>query len=314
MIQATEKRQLVCVINPAAGKGRYLETAREEAKAHRADRLHLTEGVGECIDFIERTCLSDPHTHFVVYGGDGTAGEAATGIMRAGAGETARLTVIPAGSGNDFIRGIREIPLPAGQDVLPLDLIWVNDRYVLNVLNMGFDCDVVDASEDMRRRHRVPGGLSYILGVGEMLLQKKTFHGRIVLRDVVQRDGSRLPEEHLEGDFLLVAVGNLPFYGGGFKAVPTATPTDGLADVILIKDVTRAQFLSLVGGYKKGAHIDPETLTPYPKFEKYLEYRRCRSVALTGPSRICLDGEIVPARGVRAEMIPAAIRYAPKAW
>ncbi len=314
MTVTAEKRRVVSVINPAAGRGKYLPKAREEAEFHKVDALHLTEGVGECTDYIEKTCLTDPHTHFVVYGGDGTAGEAATGIMRAGAGETARLTVIPAGSGNDFIRGMKQIPLPAGQDSLPLDLIWVNDRYVLNVLNMGFDCDVVEASESMRRSTHIPGGLSYALGVAEVLMKKAVFSATVRLTDVWQPDGSLLPEETFEGDFLLTAIGNMPFYGGGFKALPAALPTDGFSDVVLVKDVTRLQFVSLVGGYKSGSYINPDTLQPLPKFEKFLHYRRCRAISLSGVSRICLDGEIIPASGLRAQVIPAAIRYVPNLW
>ncbi len=311
MSNTTSRRRLVFVINPAAGKGKHLETARTMARENRADAVHLTEGIGACTEFVASACLLDPGTHFVVCGGDGTAGEAATGIMRAGAGQSARLTVIPAGSGNDFHRGIAAVPLPEGEDSIPLDLMLVNGRYVLNMLNVGFDCSVVTASEAMRRGGKIPGSLSYLAGVASVLKRKESFHTKICLTDVTVPGQAGSADEVLEGDFLLTAIGNLPFCGGGFKGVPAASPTDGMIDVLIARDMTRRQFLSLIGGYRSGRHINPETLTPYPQYARYIEYRRCRTVAFSGVREICLDGEVIPATGVRAESVPGAIRYVP---
>ncbi len=306
-----QKRRLIYVLNPAAGQGRYLPDARRHAEEHRADQVHLTEAVGDCIDFIAEACIRDPHTHFVVYGGDGTAGEAVNGIMRAGAGELARFTMMSAGSGNDFIRGASELPFPEGADAIPLDLVMVNGRYAINIANVGFDCAVVAASEALRRRRFMNNSLSYICGVVSEISKKETFHADVKLSGVVESDDSVPKDETISGDHLLCAIGNLPYYGGGFKALPAASPLDGMLDVLLVKDVTRAQFISLVGGFRSGKHVNPETWKAYPKFAPYLEYRRCRAISFNGIQKLCLDGEIIPATGVRAEAAPAAIRYIP---
>ncbi len=311
MSNSASKRRLVYVVNPAAGKGKFLDTARSMARDAHADTLHLTEGVGDCTEFISAACLLDPETHFVVCGGDGTAGEAATGIMRAGAGQSARLTVIPAGSGNDFHRGIAAVSIPEGEDSIPLDLMLVNGRYVLNMLNVGFDCAVVSASESLRRGSNLPGSLTYLAGVASVLKRKESFHTAIHLTDVMTPGEDGFTNEVLEGDFLLTAIGNMPFCGGGFKGVPAASPTDGMIDILIARDMTRRQFLSLVGGYRSGRHVNPETLKPYPQYARYIEYRRCRAVTFNGVRELCLDGEIISATGVRAEAVPAAIRYIP---
>ena len=300
--------RLVYVLNPAAGKGKYLPDARRAAEEARADAVHITEGRGECIDFIAESCLRDPHTHFVVYGGDGTAGEAATGIMRAGAGSQAILSIRPCGSGNDFARGIKEFPPAEGEDSRLLDLIAVNGRYVINIMNTGFDCDVVESSERLRRQRQIPNGLSYIVGVGTTLSQKKVFSGSLKLYGVIDPASSDVHDEEIESEFLLVAAANMPYYGGGFKAAPAADPSDGLMDVMFIRDVTRMQFLSLVGGYRKGTYINTETLNPYPKYRGIIEYRKCRTLRLEGASRVCLDGEIIPTAGIHADIVPKAIR------
>ena len=307
----TARRRLVFVINPVAGKGKLLESARSMARERGADTVHLTEGVGECTEYVTSACLLDPQTHFVVCGGDGTAGEAATGIMRAGAGGSARITVVPAGSGNDFHRGIASVPVPEGRDSIPLDLLLVNGRYVLNMLNVGFDCAVVSATETMRRAGKIPGSLTYLAGVASVLKRKESFRTEIRLTDVVTPGREGYADEALEGEFLLTAIGNMPFCGGGFQALPAASPTDGMIDILIARDMTRMQFLSLVGGYRSGRHVDPETLVPYPQYAPYIEYRRCRAVTFSGVREICLDGEVVPATGVRAEAVPAALSYVP---
>ncbi len=302
---------LVYVVNPAAGRGKCVPAAKASAEANHADILHMTEGAGECREFIASTLAREPYTHFVVYGGDGTANEAVTGIMQAGAGESARLTVIPAGSGNDFHRGIAGVPLPDGQDFLPLDLLRINDRYALNVANAGFDCAVVAASEALRRKRLMSNSLSYICGVVSTLVKKEAFHADFHVSGVIDAGSTEVREETISGDFLLCAIGNLPFYGGGFKAVAAASPTDGKMDVILARNMSRRRFISLVGDYRKGTHIDAETLTPRSKFAPYIEYRRCDSITFSGIREICLDGEIIPAEQIRAEIVPAAIRYVP---
>ena len=192
---AESTRRLIYVLNPAAGNGKYLPDARRAASDAHADTVHVTEHAGECSEYIARECLRDPNTHFVVYGGDGTIGEAANGIMMAGAGRHAFLSAVPCGSGNDFIRGIRSCRTDDGVDYMTLDLIRVNGRYVINMLNIGFDCSVVVASEQIRRKRSMPNSLSYILGIGSALMHKTGFFANVRLSDVCSSDGAPLHDE-----------------------------------------------------------------------------------------------------------------------
>lgn len=309
----SSSRRLVYILNPAAGKGKYLPQARKDAIAAGADCIHVTERPGDCPEFIAQTCLRDPDTHFVVYGGDGTISEAASGILLAGAGERARMSAVACGSGNDFLRGITAFAKahPSEEESIPVDLIQGNGRYAINILNIGFDCQVVHETERIRRNRSVSNSFSYILGVGSVLMHKTSFATKIRFFDVQTPGSGLLTDETDEDEYLLTAIGNLPYYGGGFCALPAANPTDGFMDVLTVRNISTAKFLSMVGAYRKGKHVNAETCVPYPQFREIVRYRRCRRIEVEHAGAVCLDGEVHEAISVRAEVIPHAIRYIP---
>ena len=69
--------------------------------------------------------------------------------------------IIPAGTGNDFIKsaGIPNDPEKALNLILegkaaPIDTGTVNDRLFLNVCGTGFDVTVLDYAESEKEKHR----------------------------------------------------------------------------------------------------------------------------------------------------------------
>ena len=290
-------RRLVYVLNPAAGKGKYLPDARRAAEEARADIVHLTERQGECIDFIANTCLTDPDTHFVVYGGDGTVAEAANGIIRAGAGNTALLSIIPAGTGNDFVRSF-----PEKDKIYTVDALKYGDRYAANIINFGFDSRVV--AKTALYKKAFPGSAAYLAGVAD------TFFRKIGERWQLELEDENGQVETFDEEFTLALAANCQYYGGGFRAAPLADPSDGLLDFMAVTKVTRPQFLRLIGEYKKGTHLDPVTERPYPKFEKIVTYRRCKRIRISGIHDRCADGEIEPATEIEVSVVPGVLRIA----
>ncbi len=298
-------RRLIHVLNPVAGGAKYLKDAVTEAREVGAAETHLTEKPGDCARFIAEACLKDPHTHFVVFGGDGTAGEAAQGILTAGAGEDAVLTVVPAGSGNDFVHGFSEtVSLPKGEDSVAVDVLNVNGKTVLNMLNIGWDCEIAARSEPLRRKKFVTNGLSYILA----LLAELPHRDPLAMTIRLMTDAG---EELIEGEFLLTAFGCFPYCGGGFKALAAADPTDGLMDVAVVRNIPN-KLLPKILDYKSGVYLNRETLEVYPPLNDYITYRRARAAVVTGFRRCCMDGEIAEAAGARVTVLPKAIRIAPR--
>lgn len=284
----------ITIYNPAAGSGK-----KKSEKPNPSGISHVTTHINDASEYIKKCCLEDPDTCFTVYGGDGTVCEAVNGIMQAGKGDSAILSVVPAGSGNDFVRNF-----PSGSPKeYPLDLIDLGDLFGVNVVNIGFDCEVVAKSESLRSNGLITGGFSYIVGVAAVLAGKFGLH---LEGEMTLENGEAEP---FSGEYLLCAIGNGAYYGGGFKAVPAAKTDDGLLDVLLVRRVSRAKFLSLVGRYRAGKHIDTNTLEPIPDAKDCLIYRRCKSIRVSGMERLCVDGEVIERKEITASVAPKAIRF-----
>lgn len=314
IIEKASERRIVHIINPTSGSGKKLKKTKDRI-LRLGEEIYLTKCEGDCGDFIAELLTKDPYAHVVAYGGDGTMGEAAGGIMAAGAGKTALFTGVPSGSGNDFLHYMYTEKNVFGKKY-PVDLILANGKYGINVVNMGFDCDVVSEAEKIRKVPGLGGGFSYIAGVAVTFVKKDSFCSSINFEGCISPDSLEVFDDSIRDEFLLVALANGKYYGGGFNAAPLADCADGYIDVIAVKNVSRPVFISLIADYKKGCHLDLERGCVKDKFKSFVYYRRCKKVSFDGIERICYDGEIVPAESITAQIVPNAIVYTPpkKAW
>ena len=283
------------IFNPASGVKHSPELLQKGAAS--GEESYVTTGIGDAERFIFETCKERPETHFVVYGGDGTINEAVNGILRAGAGDKALLSVVPTGTGNDFVRSF-----PEKNRIYTIDALKYGDRYAVNIVNFGFDSRVVVKTAAYKKMF--PGSAAYLVGVADTFFHKIGEQWYLEIEDA---DGKI---EVYDETFTLALAANCRYYGGGFHAAPLADPSDGLIDFLAVRKVSRGAFVKLIGDYKKGAHINPDTEQPYAKFDKYLLYRRCKRIKLQRIKLLCADGEIEEKESVEITVIPQAIRYA----
>ena len=122
-------------------------------------------------------------------------------------------------------------------DTATLNLIKVNDSYCVNMVNIGFDCEVVRESDNLKRYKFIPPGSTYLLGVAIVFFRRLGKPMKITFDD----------GEVIERDLTLTAIGNGKFCGDGFKALPLAQTQDGLIDICIIEKVSKSTFISLVG-------------------------------------------------------------------
>ena len=294
------------VINPAAGGGKFFESLsekiREACHARGADfDIYATKKQGDATDFVREVCQSaqnsDEQISFYSCGGDGTNYEVISGAVGS---DNARVGFIPSGTGNDFIRcfegkeSFSDIGAQLDGGSERIDLLRCNDRYVMNMLNTGFDCEVARKASSLKRYPLISSSMAYIMGVVVELVKKPTTGFKIIA------DGKEMGEH---SPLLLATFSNGRFCGGGFKSSPLARLRSGEIDVCLIKNISRAKFVSIVGQYRSGEYLFNK------KLEGLIEYFRAKSVEVDfGRERnICIDGEIFTTSKFKLDILPKAL-------
>lgn len=191
----------------------------------------------------------------VVLGGDGSAHQ---GVQFC-AGTDVALGVLPAGTGNDFVRALEQpMDTLAATDAMvaaladgrrrTLDLGRVGDaEWFATVLCAGFDSAVNERVNRMRWPH---GRRRYDLAIVAELAALRP--GPLVVQ---------AGDERLELDATMVSVGNTCFYGGGIPVCPGADPTDGQFDLTVVGRVGRLDLLRMLPTLRTGGHTGHPAVT-----------------------------------------------------
>lgn len=297
------------ILNPAAGKGRAAQITNMiysvAAKLEVSVEIYITNSPGDGEVYSRRITENGEPCRLYACGGDGTLNEVLNGSVGR---PNVEIGCIPMGTGNDFIKnfsgdGVGDFLDVEGQilgeSVLCDAVTYERDsgvRYFANMLNIGFDCHVVDRTVSIKKKPLINGKLAYGLGVFIELIKKRGAHLSITV------DGHIIPA----GNILLTAVGNGAYYGGGIKAAPMAKPDDGLIDVSVVKDLSRSRFTSLFPVYRRGDHIYS------PKAADLVKYNQCLEVEIRsedGTVLIAVDGELQEAKWLRISAKQGAFRF-----
>ena len=274
----------VFIINPNAGKydsrQRIYDMADALREKHGLDvQCILTKKQGHATELARRLCDSGEELRFYACGGDGTVNEVANGVIGY---DNAAMTVIPVGTGNDFLKNFGgTAPLFADAENLwdgpqfPMDAIDVNGRIALTIACSGIDARVAADVHKYSESPLLDGKTSYIASLAVNFLFKGiASHWTVTLDDEV-----------IEDDFSLVSVCNGRYYGGGFMPVAEARMDDGVLNTLVVKKVSRVTFAKFVGPYSKGG------------YSKFPEYAHCSTpqvirIHSEKPDIVtCLDGE-----------------------
>ena len=298
----------IFIVNPVAGQGAAQKQLICELERRTLD-FYLTKSSADCENYIKGICEANlsENIRFYACGGDGTLNDVVNGIFGF---ENVEAACIPLGSGNDFIRNF-DIPAGSFRDIdkqlsgnaVTVDLIKYTEksinpeiRYATNMFNIGFDCNVVAKTAEVKKYPLVSGSLAYFISILIMLIKKEGADLKINFDDGTGH----------EGPVLLTAIGNGAFCGGGIKGVSLAFPDDGLLDVCVIKNVPRRVFVALFSKYANGTYLEDK------RAKDVFIYRQCRKITVKGNKgfwRLCVDGEIKDAVEIEFEIVPHAMRF-----
>ena len=294
----------IFVINPAAGKANSYENIRNvlETMENKVDyEIYRTQAPGDATAYIREYCRTHgERVRFYACGGDGTLNEVVNGVVGF---PHASMGCYPCGSGNDFVKyyGGKEVFFNIEELVNAkeeyIDLMRVGDRYAINATHFGLDSCVAQVMMKVRRKKLIGGRNAYTTGVVVGLFKGMKNACKVTV------DGELL---NPKGKILLCTVANGQYVGGSYRCAPRSLDNDGMLEVCLVHPVSHFTFAKLVKIYVKGGHLDD------PRFEKYLEYRRGKSIRVEAPEGFvyAFDGELIPDTDFTVEVVPSAIRFA----
>lgn len=290
------------VLNPKAGGGKTLAVLPRVHDTLRAlDRpyhIHVTERAGDGRVAAARLA-SEGAALILSVGGDGTIHEVVNGLCESGA--KVPLGIVPAGSGSDFARTVgasekieeavraacdgRSRPIDVGRATFADG----SARFFVNVAGLGFDALV---AERAHRTKFLPGAnLPYLVAA---LWTLATYRN---IKVAIDADG-----ELISTHAVFAQVANAKYMGGGYQIAPMADLEDGLLDLALVGDLSKAALLRTLPKVYGGGHVN------HPRFT-HLRARRIR-VETIQPALVQLDGEVCGQSPVTFDVIPGALLLA----
>ncbi len=159
-----------------------------------------------------------------VVGGDGTINE----VIEAIANSTAKIAIIPAGSGNGLARTLK-IPLKTSSAIeiinnlappKTIDTVKINEKRFVNVAGMGFDAYIGFLFDNAKKR----GFFSYLKLVVKEFRKYKPVKYHLKIDET----------EYIKEAFL-ISFANSTQFGNNVHIAPEAKIDDGIIDVIILK-------------------------------------------------------------------------------
>ena len=292
------------IINPKAGKydvSKKIIAEIKEAFSNKRDiyNIYITKGKGDATKFTKTVCEKEEGSlRFYSCGGDGTLNEVINGLIGY---DNASVSVIPYGTGNDFVNNFSsfinfyDIENQISFNEEEIDILKVNDKYSVNLCNIGFDAKVASNINKFKKLPYINGQTAYTLSVFYTLLHKMHSKMEVLIDD----------KYSIKDNFLLCVIANGMTYGGGYKGAPLAKINDGLMDVCIFRKVSRFKLLKLINVYKKGEHLESNEL------KKYFIYKKCKSIHIKSEDNftVCIDGEIYSEKNININIEKNSVKF-----
>lgn len=287
-------------INPTAGRGRAGRRLSRILEIFDQAGLEIELHVSRAIGDLEKQVLEKVNagtSKIIVAGGDGSVHEAVNGIMRAD--RSARLGVIPSGTGNDFAKASaisldweHAARILAERTAIEttarrIDIGRMNDRYFANGAGVGFDAKVTRVAR------------SYDWPIGDLVYLFAIF--RCMVDGIPSPDVTITADDlNWSGPVTLVNVSNGPWVGGMFYIAPMADNSDGQLELLIVEPVSRLRLSALIPKLMQGTHINEPDI-------RHASVQRLQ-IEAAAPIPSHLDGEVGEvATHFDIEILPGAL-------
>lgn len=266
----------IFVINPKAGNGKSIETfqnilsfARNENKDEVDNFIWFyTDKNGEVKDAISHYSKQYPDATIYTVGGDGTLNEVINSVD-----STAKIGIIPAGSGNDFYRVSKNIN---GDKKINLGV--VNGHKFINIASLGFDARVANKANNLKNKNK-----------------KILVYPRAILNTLKDNKPIEYNLNGVENKSTVFVVGNGKYYGNGVPINPIYDLSSNYLNIISAPAFNRRQIMKFLLKVLKEKHIDDPMICHY--FIKELDI-------ISNEELLCnVDGEIITSKEFNFKII-----------
>ncbi|MGL5379228.1 YegS/Rv2252/BmrU family lipid kinase [Clostridium sp.] len=259
-------------------------------------RLYRSETQGAIEKYIIDHITNSNTDMIIVSGGDGTINECINGMAKKGL--DIPIGILPLGTANDFAHtaGITmttrgALDIIAQQNIEYVDIGRVNEKYFINVCNMGLFSGVSHII-DLELKKNFGKLAYYIKGIEEL-------HNYQAM-DLIITDG----ETRIEGKYVLVLIFNGKGAGGFNKLAKNASIKDGKFDVVAIKDVGIYDVPLLFLKVLQGEHLEDPNVDYLITSKLKIECNNSRESFVTD-----IDGEIGPDFPLEVSVIENTFRF-----
>ena len=312
------------IINPRAAKSRRTwPTIKQQLDAAEVDyNVHETTSPGDATNTTRAALKSGVETVLVV-GGDGTLGETAEGffefnddlnLLPTAINPSASLALLPAGTGNDFARGLRgrraslqdwidsTLSYLQGQKKpRTMDLLYGRCNgfekpfICLNASTMGIGGETAGRVAGQGKFMRnFSGEFRFVFAAVGALAVWRERRVRVVV------DG----REVVDGPMNLVAVANGLYCGGGMKLSPDARIDDGKLDVITASGLSRSNVVTELSRVHTGGHVGNPKVTIVQG-----TIVRIETLLVQDAMPLEADGNVRGVTPVQFQVMPGALRF-----
>ncbi|WP_064092693.1 diacylglycerol/lipid kinase family protein [Rossellomorea aquimaris] len=302
----------IFIVNPSARNNHALSSwKRFNKQLDPTHSIFLTEkptDVRRIVSDLVKQFPNEP-LHIIGVGGDGTMNSVISGTIGF---ENIVIGYIPSGSGNDFARGynwpnskkeaytlIRN--WTSFEDTLSLDsgqfAIKEGPKgYFVNNIGIGFDAHIAQKANESQLKKWLNkwslGKLIYPIILCKETLRFKPFSLSLTVNGKEKRFDK----------VWFVTISNQPYFGGGMKISPHASPIDGKLDITIVHDLSKWKLLLLFISVFFGKHTSFKEVNTYKGENVKIQCCRQVPVHVDGDS-IC---EIVLENILQVNVLPSS--------